>query len=114
MELSKKIVIKIPLDCLWTDKEILDVKRETYLDQNNIQALLKNGPLQFVVANLGDKLAWTPVEDCYKLYKTIIKDHLIDPTHPIYLKGLKDEWGYLASLWAGDTMLTIILLEMFH
>ena len=114
MELSKKIVNNIPLDYLWADKEILDIKREKYLGQIDIQTLLKNGPVQFVIANLGDKLNWLSIQDCYTFYKANLRDHIINNADPIDLGSLKDNFGYLASLWTSMSDDPIILLEMFH
>ena len=113
MELSKRIVIKFPLDSLWTEKEELDAKRIKYLDQNEISEVLKKGPIQFVIANLGDKLIWKQPEECYKVYKKDFKNNIIANADDIDISNFKDGFGYLASMWDNKSG-TIILLEVFH
>ena len=114
MDLSQKIVNKIPLDCLWTEKQLLGAKRIKYLNQDEVSEILKNGPIVFVIANVGDKLIWTDLGESYKIYKTEIKDFIISDIDKIDLDTLKYGFGYLASLWADPSENSIILLEKFH
>jgi hypothetical protein len=114
MDLSHKIVDKIPLDCLWTEDILLEAKRIKYLNQKEVSEILKNGPIRFVIANVGDKLIWTDLGESYKIYKTEIKDFIISDIDKIDLDTLTHGFGYLASLWADLSENSIILLEKFH
>ncbi|MDO6432870.1 hypothetical protein Q4E93_19840 [Flavitalea sp. BT771] len=114
MDISLRVVSQIPLECLWTDNGLLDIKRERYLDQHEIRALFKSGPVQLIIANLGNKLNWLPIKDSYKIYKTDLHDHIINNPDSIHLESLPGNFGYLASLWTGTSNAPIILLEMFH
>lgn len=114
MDLSKRIVKQIPLDALWTEDRELDVKRVKYLDSNEIAAILKNGPVRFIIANVGDKLLWQDLESCYQLYKNEIRSHLIPPNSAIDLDHFEGGYGYLASQWSDYLDVPIILMEKFH
>jgi len=114
MDTSLRVVNTIPLTSIWLESELIDVKRGKYLGENDISELLKEGPIQFIIANVGDKLIWEPIENCYKIYKTNIKDHIISEVDNIDLSIFKDNFGYLASLWAGKSNTQIVLLEKIH
>jgi hypothetical protein len=114
MDLSHKIVDKIPMDLLWRENTLLEAKRIKYLDQKEVSEILKNGPVQFVIANVGDKLIWTDLGESFKIYKTEIKDFIIPDIENIDQDTLKHGFGYLASLWADPSENLIILLEKFH
>ncbi len=58
MDLSQKTVNKIPLHSLWTEEQFLEAKRIKYLNEKEGSAILKNGPIRFVIANVSDKLIW--------------------------------------------------------
>jgi len=100
MDLSHKIIDKMPLVDLWRENTFLEAKRVKYLNQKAVSEILKNGPIRFVIANVGDKLIWIDLDECFKIYKTEIKEFIISDIDKIYLRTLKDEWGYIASLWA--------------
>jgi len=67
MHYSQKIVTKLPLVELWTDTYLLDAKRREFLGRTEIKSALKSAPVQFVVANPGDKLIWVSIENCYQI-----------------------------------------------
>ena len=114
MKLSERIVIKLPLDSLWTDSEELDAERIQYLGLSRIKELLRKGPVQFVIANVGDKLAWQELEKAYDFYKSNVKNHLIEDRDHIDLDRLKENFGYLASKWEIKSGNSLILLEVIH
>jgi len=114
MDLSHKIVDKIPLSGLWRENTSLEAKRIKYLNQKEVSEILKKGPIRFVFANVGDKLVWTDFDESFKIYKTEIKNFIISDIDNINLDTLKQGFGYLASLWADPSENSIILLEKFH
>ena len=114
MEFATKIVTFIPLDSLWTENEEIDANRKAYLNQNEISQLLKNGPVRIAIANIGDKLLWKLSDEFYKIYKADIRDHIIPDSDNIDLTRLKDNYGYLASMWTDKLEIPIILLEKIH
>jgi hypothetical protein len=114
MELSQRIVTKMPMDSIWTENEELKSERKEYLSQNQVSEILKEGPLQFLIADVGNKLIWTKVDECYKMYKSYFKDHILRDVNYINLDDYKDNFCYLASLWIGESKTPVILLEKFH
>ena len=114
MKLSDRIVRKLPLGSLWTDSEELNAERMHYLGISQIKELLRKGPVQFVIAIVGDKLAWQEPEKTYDFYKSNVKNHLIEDRDHIDLDRFKDNFAYLASRWEMKSGGTIILLEKFH
>lgn len=102
------------MDSLWNDQEELAAKRKEYLGTEQIKELLRKGPIQFVIANVGDKLTWIDIANTYKIYKSRIKERLIDDLNHIDLENFKDNIGYMASSWEINPGISIILLEVYH
>jgi hypothetical protein len=61
MDLSNKIIKRMPLEEIWTDQKVLDANKKEYLVISKIGELLRDGPVQFVIAELGSKLQWLPL-----------------------------------------------------
>lgn len=115
MRKELKIVAQIPLTHLWKDQEDLCVKRERNLTQNDIREILKQYPIEFVIADIGSKLKWISVEKCYEFWKSEVQGHLVDNQNKdIYLEGFSKEYAYFASEWTGEIQTPIILLEKHH
>ena len=102
------------MDALWTEKDDLSVRRIKYLDRGEITTILRNGPVWFVIANVGDKLQWLDIDGCYKAYKSEVAPHILVPDSRVSLDELKDGYGYWASLWSDYLGAPIILLEKVH
>jgi hypothetical protein len=94
---------------------VIVAARKNYLSRSEIRELLKKGPVQFGMANLGDKLVWEDVAGCYAFFKQEGMDHIVDDFDHIYLDHFKDSYCYLASLWEGGRVdIPLILLEKLH
>lgn len=70
MENDKKIVTQIPLSSLWTDIENINATRQKQLTAKEIQEILKTKPVEFVVANIGEKLLWITEDNTFEFWKT--------------------------------------------
>lgn len=113
MKISQRVVTQVPLDELWTDTHILDARKTRYLEQQEIRALLQAEPVQFVVANLGDKLYWIEEDRAYAFWKNEAKEH-INSEQGRYLDDYPGEYFYVASEWLDSTGARIVLLEKHH
>jgi kynurenine formamidase len=113
MEISRRIVTQLPLDELWTDTHVLDSRRTRYLEQQEIRALLQAGPVQFVIADVGDKLHWIEQDRAYAFWKNEAKEH-INSEQRAYLDDYPGEYCYFASEWLDSTGARIVLLEKHH
>ena len=58
MNPENRIVIRIPVEKLWNDQTELDLERVSYLSKMELLQMLRNGQVQFVLADIGKKLMW--------------------------------------------------------
>lgn len=114
LRFSQKQVLKMPMDQLWTETELLPALRKENLNTAQVRDLLRKAPVQFVIANCGDKLVWVPIDTCYDFFKSELTTHLVDNPGHIRLKEYKGEYAYLASRWEYPSLPVIVLLEKFH
>ena len=114
MDITNKIVTKIPLECLWTEEEELDFERQKYLNGEEIKEILKAGPVRLIVADVGQKLKWIPLDKCFERYKKEIKEHIIDHLENIDLEKFKYNFAYIASLWTDKANKKVVVLEQVH
>jgi hypothetical protein len=104
-------VDRLPLDRLWRADHELGVLRARSLTHADIRELLRRGPLDFVVANIGDPLHWVSRADRFDFWKR--EAIRIADSHAFDLDDFPDRMAYVASEWTGDTV-PIILLEAHH
>ena len=114
MLLSERIITQIPLINLWTDERELNAKRVRYLDRLSIRELMKQTPVVFALANVGSKLKWISLDQCYQFWKEEVKEHLVDKPDKIYIDDLTAGYTYIASEWTSESNEPIILLEKAH
>jgi len=114
MNLSDRMVTRIPLENIWTSEKELTSKRVRYLSKDDIKELLEEGQVNFIIANCGDKLAWISTSQCFDFWKTEVQQHLAPDVDEIYLENFPDNYAYIASEWTFDDSTPIILLEKYH
>lgn len=111
---AKRIATRLPLDELWNEQGTIEASKGRDLSREAIRDLLRLGPVQFIVADLGSPLRWFPEGACYDFWKTEVQGHLADPDSEFMLEDFPGEYCYLASEWtlaAGDI---VVVLEMAH
>ncbi len=114
MNNNQKIVTRIPLKNLWTDIEDIYAYREKYLTVDNIRATLKSYPVEFVVAEVGQKLNWISYGRSIDFWKREVKQHLANDIDNINLDKFPDNYAYIASEWTREIQTPIVLLEKYH
>lgn len=114
MKNDKKIVTQIPMTNLWTDTENIFAKREKYLTSDDIQQTLKKYLVEFVVANVGEKLKWISYDKSFDFWNTELKPHLANDINNINFDSFLDNYAYVASEWIGEIQKPVILLEKYH
>ena len=113
MDNSNKTVSQIPVEKLWTDKENIDASRNGYLTSDEIKMLLRDSPVQFIVADIGHKLEWISLDSSFDFWKVEVKPHLAD--HFQNFENFPDSYAYVASAWTGAIASNlVILLEKYH
>jgi hypothetical protein len=108
-----RVVIRLPLDELWRDDGFSTAARGKSLIEEDIRRLLHDGPVQFVVANVGSPLRWIPVNECFLFWKNDAKRHLATGRKAI-LDEFPGTYCYFASQWDSAESTPIVLLEMTH
>src|SRR4030095_2698644 len=113
-EIRERIVTTIPLEFIWTDEEQVEAFRERYLTPTDLTEMLRTGPVEFIVADLGVPLKRVPVDKCYEFWESEVNPHLLRPHGKVDRSRLPDEYGYLASEWSGHIAVPIVLLEKIY
>ncbi len=114
IDLALKIVTKLPLDELWNDHEQLHAHRGQLLSAIEVTDLLRLGPIQFVLADVGEKLRWVPLPECYRFWKDVAQPHLAQPHSRIRLDDFPDSYCFMASRWEIEDSTPVVVLERRH
>ena len=109
-----KRIRQTPLKKLWTEQEKeVNARRGRDMTTTDIQDALRVGPVQFVVANVGETLRWIPMSECFQFWKSIKAN--IANENAFYLEDFPGEFAYSVTEWNDeDSNQQIILLEMHH
>ena len=110
MKQTDLVVITLPLREIWNESGPVAGQRGEYVDREAIRAMLRTGPLRFVVANLGFPLHWVAVDECWSFWKGEVRDCLC-PDGPIYLDDFDHGYCYVASLWGLASGERVVVLE---
>ena len=109
-----RVVAVIPVQTLWTDEGDLSATRRSSLSREAIRELLRSRPVRFVVANVGHRLRWIPLNERFDFWKSEGARHLCDGER-IFLDGSSDGIAYVASEWhADEDEPPIVLFEAHH
>jgi hypothetical protein len=114
MTQAQRIVVKIPLDELWTDSAILAHERQEYLTELQVHRLVLKGDIAVAEASCGLKLSWISPNKALEFFKNKVKRHVVDDPDRIILEDYHDQWCYLASKWEHADGQKVILLETYH
>jgi hypothetical protein len=115
MDPHDRIVTQLPLDELWTSRHRLRSTRLRLLQPADLPALLRAGPVRFVLANVGTPLRWVALEETFSFWKREACQRLADPEAAIVLDDFPAGVAYVASLWEAEgEPAAIVLLEEHH
>jgi hypothetical protein len=109
-----RIVTQLPLDELWDMAGQLHASRVRSLVREDLRALLRSGPVRFVVADVGTQLRWVDPEETFNFWKREALPRIAD-AEAFFLEDFPDRVAYVASLWkvAGEGAM-VVLLEARH
>lgn len=113
---GQRIVVALPLTELWSkDGRRMDAVQLRPLDQPGVVRLMREGPVQFIRADVGHPLEWIPAPDRFDFWKSEVRDRVADPAKPGFaLDDFPGGYGYTASLWQTEGAPPVILLERHH
>lgn len=99
MDPKLRIVRQLPLQELWDDAGMIAASRTRSLSSQQLKRLLQAGPVQFVVADVGLKLRWIALDECYQFWKSDVQLRLPSedsiPNVDVFPVG----YCYFASEW---------------
>lgn len=112
---QNRIVTQLPLRELWDSAGNVPAQRVRDLGRAQIRALLRAGPVRFVVADVGSTLGWISATLAHSFWKSQVQRHLAEPDQTVDLARFPGEYCYFASEWRdSDGKPPIILLEKVH
>jgi hypothetical protein len=110
-----RIVTRLPLERLWDDVGHIAAQRERFLSKSVLRDMLRQHPVEFYMADLGQPLRRVDVARCYEFWKSEAADHVVDdPESGFHLDSFSGHYALVASEWSGDVETPIVLLEKFH
>ncbi|MFN8610879.1 MAG: hypothetical protein U0931_25275 [Vulcanimicrobiota bacterium] len=114
MDNRHRIVTATPLSELWDRQgQFLNVRRQGDLSASQLQHLLKQEVVRFVVADPGLALLWLDEEDRFRFWKEEVRHRIQRSDTP--LSEYPGGYCYQASLWTStDQSGSVILLEKCH
>jgi hypothetical protein len=110
-----KVVTVLPLPELWSSTtEIGSAQCLGIVDGEQVTELLRQGPVRFVVADLGHRPSWIGLSDRWTFWKNEVKPHLAKSADEIVLEEYPDRYAYVAKRWSTRFSETVIVLEKHH
>lgn len=113
MDPALRFVMLIPMTELWDLKGDRSAVKQRILGGRDVAALLRLGPIRFVVAECGEPLHWIPWLDAYDFWKIEVKPRIVE-TETFDLTDFPACYCYIASEWTDGQSSPIVLLEKYH
>lgn len=82
------------------------------LTEEDIRAMLREGPIRFLEVDVGRPLRWIPLNERFEFWKSV-RSNLHVSEKP-YLEDYPSCFFYGASEWAGRGGERLIVLQKFH
>lgn len=112
---NQRIVGSTPLTTIWNRDGDLDAERIRDLGVDDIRSMLRQGTVQFVVANVGSPLDWIHPDLSTDFWRKIARRRIVPPdVDGFSLDDYPDGYCYCAALWRIKDLNDIIVLETHH
>lgn len=80
MDPKLRVVTRLPLEEVWGEDGFpISAEKLRSLQTQDVTNLLRVGPINFIVADIGMPLQWIDPTDCYQFWNKEIKAHLAAP-----------------------------------
>ncbi|HBW48679.1 MAG TPA: hypothetical protein DEF47_02100 [Herpetosiphon sp.] len=117
MNFDQRLIRQMPLSELWNTTGVVSTINHGSRGRKAIIELLRRGLVWFMIANVGDKPSWIPLDMCYIWWKTEIRDRLIEPEDAavwIRYDSFPGGYCYVAEEWENFDGIPIIVLTVWH
>lgn len=114
MDDKLRVITHLPLTELWRHDGFASAERGRSLTCEDVRQLLKSGPVQFVVADVGVAPRWIPERECFDFWKGEVQPHMA--SDGIVRRDLfRGAYCYVAVQWQSRTQeQPIVVLEKQH
>jgi hypothetical protein len=109
----QRVVTRLPLADLWDDAGSVRAAAVRDLTADDIRGLLRDGPVRFVVADLGAPLRWVSAAECFPFWKAEVRSRVANPAGAD-LQEYPGGWCFFASEWGPVEGPPIVLLAVAH
>ncbi len=112
---KKRIVGSMPLTVIWNHDGELNAERVRNLSVDDIKSMLRQGAVQFVVANVGSPLDWIHPDLSFDFWRKLAKQRIVSADADGFsLDDFPGGYCYFAGLWRTPDAGDIIVLETHH
>jgi len=115
MDPKPRVVIRLPLEEVWQEDGFpISMEKLRPLQTQDVANLLRVGPVNFIVADVGMPLRWIDPSDCYRFWNAEMKAHLAAPDQKCTLDEFPGGYFYFASEWRKKENFPIVVVERYH
>ena len=108
----QRVVTRIPLTELWNETGSVPAAESRDLAAEDIRALLRIGPVRFVVADVGRPLQWVPAAECFRFWNGEVQSRVAKARAA--LEDFPGGYCYFASEWSPLDGPPIVVLAVAH
>lgn len=109
-----KSLARLPLDRLTDDDGVFGT-RLCDLTFDELEAIMRDGPVRLAIASLGARLRWIANVDLPAFWQTVLPNIVRDDEEAgLQLDDYPGHFAYAASEWCGRSGERIVLLELYH
>lgn len=109
------VVTRIPAERLVDERGDLGARRHRWLSKGAVREMLRQSPVEFLIADVGIPLRRIEVSKCYDFWKSEAEAHIVnDPDSGFRPEDFPNDYAYVASEWSGGIQTPIVLLEKHH
>lgn len=112
MEAANQMILQIPVKDFQLGNGLDTYRRNRQLTGENMKSILQKKPVQFLIADVGQKLKIIDASQYFTFWKAEVEKHLASKS--ARLEDYPDEYFYFASEWVAEGLNPVFLLEKYH
>jgi len=103
----------MPIQKLWNENGFVEANKIKNITKAELVEMLKQGSVEFVIANISENLKWIPLNKCYENWAKT-KNQVVQDLEKFDLESFPNNFAFVASEWSHDNQARTILLEKHH